>query len=161
MPNTPICPEENVLTRLRRYNIDVWAGKVFNSTGEVGNIGSDGYYRLSITKAPGKQQTIRRCHIIFWAFHERWPEEELDHFDRNNLNDCVSNLREASRIVNAGNRDFDDKALPLGVHFKPRMKTNPYEARIVSDGVTYYVGYYPSPELAHQAYILKREELTK
>ena len=42
--------------------------------------------------------------------------------------------------------------LPKGVFLKKGLKKNPYMAQIQVDGKFKYLGYYPTPELAHEAY---------
>lgn len=156
MANIPKPPTQVQLDALNRLVVDCDAGKVYNKLGvEVGNIGSDGYYRVWIKSDvhKSKQRPVRRCHIIFWAFHKRWPEEEIDHDDRNGLNDCIDNLIESDRNKNSANRSRPVHDLPPGVHFKPRMKTNPYSAVKQFEGKVHYIGYYPTPEQAAKAYI--------
>ena len=158
MVNIPKPPNSTELQNLLRYRVDTDQGKVFNSKGkEVGTIANDGYYRICVTSSPGKQRGIRRCHIIWWAHHKRWPKQEIDHDDRNGLNDSISNLKESTRDANSANRDRPVHDLPAGVHFKPRMKTNPYAAIKTVQGKTFTIGYFPNPELAHQAYTNYKE----
>lgn len=43
-------------------------------------------------------------HIAIWAYHHnKWPEDEIDHIDRDKLNNRIENLREADRSLNAIN----------------------------------------------------------
>lgn len=59
--------------------------------------------------------------------------------------------------VDTDHRDRPVHDLPAGVHFKPRMKTNPYAAIKTVQGKTFTIGYFPNPELAHQAYTNYKE----
>lgn len=148
--NVPKPPTEYELANLRKYTIDTSKGLVINSSGKsVGTIASDGYYRVSISSAPRKQRGFRRCHIIWWAEHGVWPSMEIDHKDRNSLNDGIDNLREATRTLQATNRDFSlRRNLPVGVYLRPGMKTHPYVACYKGK----YLGYYATPEEASERY---------
>tara|TARA_B100001123_G_scaffold396733_1_gene479370 strand:- start:369 stop:1295 length:927 start_codon:yes stop_codon:yes gene_type:complete len=97
---------------------------------------------------------------------------EVDHIDHNKLNNQKSNLRECTRAENAKNLKFNlshKKSLKKGgegiySRFKgvtysrpgPDMTaeslSRPWEARIISDGVHYYLGLYPTEEEAALAY---------
>ncbi len=142
----PLYPGDEVIARLSQYHVNTAMGIIYNPAGKlVGNKDNSGYMRLSITR-DGKQISVRRCHIIFWAYYGNWPKKELDHKDRNKCNDRIDNLKEVTHQINMSNRTPRD--LPAGVHFKPRMKTNPYQA--VAFGKS--LGFFPSTELAAQAY---------
>lgn len=155
MANTPKPPSAEELVKLRRYTIDTAAGKVYNAQGkEVGSIGQDGYYRIWIyTKTTSR--AFRRCHIIYWAHHGKWPEQELDHENRIPTDDSIGNLKPSTRSEQQANREMSlNRELPVGVYYKPRMKSKPYVA--VYKGK--HIGIFATSGEAHQAY-LKQQEL--
>ncbi|MFV1475972.1 HNH endonuclease [Serratia marcescens] len=44
------------------------------------------------------------AHRLAWFYvHGEWPEKEIDHIDRNPLNNAIANLRDVNRVVNALN----------------------------------------------------------
>lgn len=45
-----------------------------------------------------------KTHIIWMMVYGKWPDSEIDHKDRNVLNDCLDNLRESDRAQNTWNR---------------------------------------------------------
>jgi len=50
-----------------------------------------------------------RAHQLVWLHtHGRWPEDELDHHDRDKANNRLVNLREATRAFNTQNRILPD-----------------------------------------------------
>jgi hypothetical protein len=59
------------------------------------NVGSveETHSRL-ICKIKVKQRKIRRCHIVWFLNTEEWPISQIDHEDRNSLNDEFENLRQ-------------------------------------------------------------------
>lgn len=148
---TPVHPGSEVLSRLVRYQVDASRGKIYSKGVEVGNLGSDGYYRLSVTRK-GRQIPVRRCHIVFWYFHDRWPESEIDHWNRIKTDDSISNLKESTRSENQANRF--SRELPSGVHLNPRWKSKPYEVQYKRE----YVGAYHTVEEASEAYLNARKE---
>ena len=149
MSTTPKPPSPKELESLRSYRFDTVNGEVFGPSGKsVGTIAGDGYVRVSITSENG-QRGFRRCHLIFWAKNGRWPTSELDHLNRNQLDDSVDNLVESDRVKNGSNREIcHQRALPIGVYHRPRMKSKPYAA--VHKGK--HIGLYATPEEASAAY---------
>lgn len=65
----------------------------------VGCIDNFGYLRVRID---GKY--YRNHRVIFLYFHGYLPENDIDHIDRNRLNNKIENLREVSRSCNHRNR---------------------------------------------------------
>jgi hypothetical protein len=98
------------------------AGAVLGHNGRV-RIKIDGHLHLA--------------HRLAWLYvRGRWPRDELDHIDRNPLNNAIGNLREASRSQNARNRSRrrDNGTGITGVSFNPRNPTKPYLLRFQHNG---------------------------
>ena len=47
---------------------------------------------------------LRRGRIVYAMTHGAWPEHQIDHINRNSLDDRPSNLRDVTSKVNNGNR---------------------------------------------------------
>lgn len=94
-------------------------------------------------------------YILVWAWlYRQWPQanKQIDHIDGNKLNDRQDNLREATRAQNARNvgRTRANKSGYKGVDwFAPQQK---WRARIKADTMSKFLGYFDSPEEAHEAY---------
>jgi hypothetical protein len=88
-----------------------------------------------------------KVHHICWAhYYGVWPPGELDHRDKNGLNNRIDNLREATRTQNMGNINAHaDNIHGLKGVSKSR---NRYVARIRGRRI----GLYNTPEEAHIAY---------
>jgi hypothetical protein len=147
---------DDLLTALAKYRINPQEGKVYGPLGcEVGSLGTDGYYRITIYGSHPKRWTVRRCMAVFWKFNGYWPASELDHRDRDKTNDKIGNLAESSHSNNMLNRrTSDNRELPPGVHLRRRMRSKPYAA-------TYkrrHLGLFATPEEAHQAYLQAKGE---
>lgn len=90
-----------------------------------------------------------RAHRLAWFYMtKRWPDPEVDHRNRNPLDNRWENLREATSAINKHNRGATsgNKVGLLGVSLAPAGK---FKARIDST----HIGVYDTPEEAHQAYL--------
>lgn len=153
MSTVPKEPTEFVYAKLRLLTIDTSLGIVYNNGKPIGNKDKRGYWRIWVTGEKG-QISIRRCHVIFWAYHGRWPIMELDHEDRNKDNESISNLKEATRTKQQQNRSFE-RDLPVGVY----RNGSGYQARYQINNVSHCLGTYPTPEQASTVYQKATENL--
>lgn len=102
-----------------------------------------------------------RVHRIIWLMSTgEMPKDQIDHINGNPLDNRLVNLREATHAENQKNRgkQHNNKIGYKGVSSKGSSK-NPYLAKITLNGKQIYIGYFPTPELAHQAYCVKTKEL--
>lgn len=86
-------------------------GKLFNAhTGEEANLkpGKNGYYSAHHN---GKRYYIHQLIMKFFGPPKPRDDYEIDHKDRNKLNNNISNLRWVSHRDNCNNLD---KSLPIG-----------------------------------------------
>lgn len=65
---------------------------------KTGSVKSNGYHRIHIDR-----QHYLTHHLVWFWHHRTWPEQ-LDHIDRNRLNNRIENLRECSVAENLANR---------------------------------------------------------
>lgn len=99
-------PETGVFTR-----------KIGSGTSKVGDIAGynlRGYIRISIDNRQ------HEAHRLAWLYiYGYWPENEIDHIDRNPSNNSISNLREVSRQCNMRNTGMlkNNTSGIKGVHF--------------------------------------------
>ena len=97
------------------YNYDHETGIIRRITKDglkpIGHLDSKGYLSISYNYLPNKTIVIK-AHRLAWAlYYGEWPDNELDHINRNKLDNTISNLRLADRYINNANRVF-----------KPRLK---------------------------------------
>jgi len=67
-----------------------------------GTEGKGRNWRTLILRAEDRTYKVLEHRAIFWLHHGYWPKE-IDHIDRNPLNNRVENLREVSRSENLRN----------------------------------------------------------
>lgn len=79
-------------------NVDV--GTKVKKGAKVGSIGSSGYQQTSIN---GKFYYLHR--LIWLMEHGYFPEEDIDHKDKDRSNNSFDNLREATRQCNMRHKD--------------------------------------------------------
>lgn len=113
-----------------------------NADLSVSGVPRNGYWRIHVN---GKTYPAHR--IAFAMFHGRNPVGEIDHIDRDPLNNAITNLREVSRSQNAGNRNS------WGVSKHPKRISKPYQARIKIDGKYKHLGVFATEAEARAVYL--------
>ncbi len=115
---------------------------------EAGHVPSDGYRRVMLR---GKLYQAHR--LIWYLIHGDIPAGmTVDHINGDTLDNRICNLRLATISQNSCNRTAQEnnKSGYKGVSKKSRG----YTAQICVQGVRHYLGYYPTPERAHTAYVV-------
>jgi hypothetical protein len=105
----------------------------------------------------------RLVHVsrVCWTLHygqDPFPHE-IDHRNRNSLDNCITNLRIAGRggnVRNTGKRSTN-KSGYKGVYWRADMGT--WRAAITIDYKRVSLGYFDTPEQAHAAYCKAALEL--
>ena len=109
----PVGPED--LAFLKTLTVDLVQGRVYNSRGkEIGSL-NPGHGRINV-RLPTRN--VRRYHIIWWAGTGEWPKQELDHKNRNKVDDRFENLKLSTPQLNGQNcskRSLAHLNLPTGV----------------------------------------------
>lgn len=135
-------PETGVFTRVNSTRWD-FAG------GDTGT----GYKRISI-----KGKTYK-AHRLAWLYVTgNMPDGVIDHINGIRDDNRFCNLREVTTKQNAQNMKSarrDNKSGYLGVN----VEGSKFSASIKVDGKKKYLGSYPTPEQAHEAYIQAKRQL--
>ncbi|AZF37722.1 Phage HNH homing endonuclease [Pseudomonas sp. R4-39-08] len=126
------------------------------SVGEIaGFITSAGYRSIRIAGA-GYQ-----AHRLAWLHHYgEWPANELDHINGNKDDNRIANLRDVNRKGNCENQrrpQRNNTSGFLGVSWAKNEKK--WKAQISHGGKKRAIGYFDSPEKAHEAYLAVKREL--
>lgn len=154
--------ESGKLTWKKRTDTPEWwntryAGK------EPSNRDKLGYIRAKITRGDfcGYVSAHRIC---FFLANEYLPEV-VDHIDGNVANNKASNLRPATWETNTWNRipNQSTRTGCKGVNAvrDRNKKITGYVSRIGHGGDREYLGYFPTPDLAREAYNKREMELRK
>lgn len=101
-------------------------------------------------------------HRVVWALHYgAWPEEWLDHINRDRSDNRIENLRTAGPSLSNHNRRQHNRKTPasgyLGV--TKSAKVERYVAQISKDKKHYYLGMYKTEEEAARVRDEKAKEL--
>lgn len=158
----PTEPSQFILDKLKKYRVDTKAGRIYNPKGEeVGSVGPYGYVVITFWDERKKPKVTKRSHIVYWAYHGIWPTSQIDHDNRIRTDDRIDNLKTATEREQQQNTSRSDRLLPPGVYENGfKSKTNPYVVQYWHNGKLNYLGCFPNPETASQAYQKKMGELT-
>lgn len=123
-------------------------GRVHKAAGSLaGCIGNHGYYVIRI------DGVLYLAHRVAFAIaNGRWPDGELDHADRNRLNNRPENLRECSSTENKANRSTpsNNSSGVKGVSWNKKCRK--WQVHIAVGGPNQYLGLYESLDYAREVY---------
>ena len=91
-----------------------------------------------------------RANRLAWLYvYGEWPELPLDHINRNRADDCIGNLRLATKSQNAINakRRTDNTSGYRGVTFAASRQK--WQAQIHQNGHNKFLGYFDDREAAY------------
>jgi hypothetical protein len=105
---------------------------------------SKGYYRIRVCKVE------LMAHRVIWALHHgAWPNEYLDHINRDKTDNRIDNLRDVPMFVNNLNTDRPRFGGGMGVHLSKRYGT--WVAQIRVRGRCHHLGSFGSRAAARDA----------
>lgn len=96
-------------------------------------------------------KTYLNSRLIF-LYHKGFLPKEVDHIDRNKLNDKINNLRAASRIQNMKNKSSQKNSSSKYVGVSFHKKTKKWYAQIRIDGRLKFLGGFKIEDEAAAAY---------
>lgn len=99
------------------------------------------------------------AHQLAWLYVHGVMPDHVDHINQIKTDNSICNLRLATQSQNNMNKkaQSNNKTGLKGVYlYKKNMK---YTAAIKANGKRHYLGYFDTPEEAHQAYIKESGEL--
>ncbi len=109
----------------------------------AGSVNSNGYTQIRL----GPKLYLAHRLAWFYAFQE-WPEDIIDHIDKNRSNNSLDNLRDVSQSVNLHNA----VQRPSKSGFRNARKVgNRWQSEIKVKGKSIHLGMFDSPEEASQA----------
>lgn len=118
-----------------------------NADCPAGNINNYGYRRIGI------HGLHFYAHRLAWFMHyEVWPDDILDHINRDRDDNRIANLRPATRQTNMLNSGARASASGFRGVYRPKHLEK-WTARIKVKGKYFYLGSFDTPELAYAAYV--------
>ena len=146
---------ELIKANFKRFNFNFETGVVRWADGrrkgfQVGNVDSHGYKQVKIN---GKMVLVHR--IIYYVYYGTFPEQ-IDHIDRDRLNNSIANLRSATNMTNQHNVKIrkDNSSGFVGVH----ARHGRYQARIQCNSKRIHLGTFDTIEEAYKAYQKAKEQ---
>ena len=100
-------PSVDELAALFVYDPDtgVLRRKTARGSAKVGDAAGGGNSHGYLVVFVGKRRAM--VHRVCWALHYgRWPQHQIDHINRNRMDNRIANLREATSMQNAGNTNL-------------------------------------------------------
>lgn len=89
------------------------------------------------------------AHRLIWMHHHgKLPDRQIDHIDRDKLNNRIENLRDVPQSINLLNRDKPNKTGFAGV----TKARNKFRAGLGIFGKTVHLGTFDTAEEAHEAF---------
>jgi hypothetical protein len=150
---------QNILWYDRNTGLFTWRVKTCRKVVPGMVAGSVKPDQRRVIRIDGKR--YRASRLAWFYVTGNWPTGVVDHIDGDPSNDRIENLRNVSIAENVQNQSKAHKRNRssglLGVSkFKERKK---WRARICTNGVTVMLGWFDTPEEAHQAYVNAKRKL--
>lgn len=125
------------------------------NAGEVAGTNKDGYVQIAVG---GR---VYRAHRLAWLYvHGEWPPGPIDHRNRERSDNRIANLRILTNAENMQNRvrpRSDSGSGLMGAFYN--RKTGKWVSKIKRDGHLQLLGYFPTPEAAHAAYMAAKAQV--
>ena len=133
-------PATGIFTRKVRTSRNVKVGDI------VGSQNGDGYLLISV------RSRRHKAHRLAWLYvYGAWPEDQIDHINRNRSDNRISNLREATNkqnMQNASKRSDNTSGHPGVSWYKQKSK---WQAKITHNQKKIHLGSFTTMEEALSA----------
>lgn len=137
--------ERMIILKGKGYTVNMKTGEIHGPTGIIAkNIHKDGYIILTL-KWQGSKYYIRGHRFVYWLKWNKLPKY-LDHINGIRHDNRIDNLRAATPLLNARNRNF-----AKGYYWHRKMKK--WEARIRTNTKNLYLGCFNTEDEAREAYL--------
>lgn len=133
-------PETGIFYRVRPTKSGWSSGAAFKGT-----VDNRGYLKINCDRMPIS------AHRLAWLLMTgEWPMQQIDHINRNKLDNSWCNLRLATSSQNTVNRKLEG-VWPRGVT-KSHNRSKPFKAALTVNYKRRHLGYFATPEEACLAY---------
>ena len=156
-PRNPMyLSHENLITRLRYDPLTgLWADA---KSGKPRGFLAPGSKRRGAARrfiSISRKVRVASARLAWFYMTGTWPSNEVDHIDRDALNDAWDNLRDVPSAVNKHNMYAyrNSKTGIKGVFYEPNIRCRKkYVVRIRRFGQRYYLGNFSTAEEGRRAY---------
>jgi len=101
-------------------------------------------------------------HRIIWAMHfGEFPVNVIDHIDGNPLNNRIDEIRDVNVKTNNEDRGKPEKHNSAGFHGVKLHGCGRFGAFITSNSKKKYLGYFDTPQEAHEVFLNAKRQLHK
>ena len=130
------------------------AGKGIVVGKQAGYVDAEGYRSIRIG-----YKHVRAARLAWFLVYGVWPDGEIDHINRDRLDNRLVNLRVVSRAENAQNISAhrDSSTGLQGIAWNKQHKR--WQAKLMANKVRHHLGYFSTPEAAHAAYLDAKSRL--
>lgn len=123
-----------------------------------GSVNTHGYVVISLLNKP------YYAHRLAWLYcHGEMPKGQIDHINGDRSDNRLENLRDASVEINQQNlrkAQKNSKTGLLGVMYMGKNRRGKsYASRVHHNGKRHDLGYFETPEEAHEAYLIAKRRL--
>lgn len=109
-----------------------------------------------------KQDGVRKRKVVYMhrLIMDAKENQIIDHINQNKADNRRSNLRIASKSLNALNSHKTRSTTGYRGVISNKQKGKPFKARLTIDGKQIHLGTFNTPQEAHKAYLTKQKEVT-
>ena len=110
----------------------------YTKAGDIaGTIDNKGYRVISVG-----YKRYKAHRLAWYLYYGEWPKNQIDHIDRNKLNNCISNLRDVTQEINQSNSCVrkDSTSGYRGISWNKTRKK--WQARIQINGKRKELGFF-------------------
>lgn len=120
----------------------------------VGHTGKDGYVRATV-----KGQAVLVHRLVWFVVNGRWPEQFIDHINRNPSDNRLCNLQELDNASNLQRQYAPQRNSTTGYRGVTYNKTKKkFQATIKVNGKLLNLGRFTTPEEAYEAYLFAKQQ---
>lgn len=124
-----------------------------STAGCIDTASNSGYVRI------GLDSTVHQAHRLAWLYvYGCFPEQQLDHINRDRSDNRIENLRQVTNTINQWNRAKNRNSASGHQGVSLHKLTKKWQAKISANGRTMHLGLFDTPEAAHAAYIAAKKE---
>src|SRR6266498_5665389 len=144
---------QSELLRIIEYDINtgIFYWKIKNGHAQPGKIAGtqkDGYWKIRIAGF------AYYAHRLAWLYvYGDWPVDQIDHINRDKLDNKIRNLRPCSRSQNKANSSVSKNNICRIKGVRWARANRKWSAQIRNGGKTYNLGYFDDKNSAARAYI--------